>query len=127
MQTDYKQSYEKLRSDVYWLIDWEDQKEFGLNKIYSPMTIEELSLWFHTVSENIINKYINDPSVIEDYRGRKFVNCPLCRKGASTAYQTGFKLPEGLRRHLTGLYNLDHQCFFMKMAFHHGRENLLKT
>jgi hypothetical protein len=124
MQTDYRQRYEELRDDVYGLISWEDQKEYGLNTIYSPMTSAELGLWVHTVSENIIKKFINDSSVPENYQGQKFIKCPLCRKGASTLYQEGFKLPGGLRGHLTGL---KYQCFFMKMAFHHGKENLLKT
>jgi hypothetical protein len=40
------------------------------------------------------------PPSIFDSSDRAY--CPLCGDGSSWAYQTGFRLPEGLRRHLVG-------------------------
>ena len=124
MRSDYKERYEALRSEVYALIDEEDSKEFGLNKMYDLKSYEEIYAWKKAVSENIINRFKNDPSLLPDYFGQKFANCPLCKRGSSTPYQTGFKLPEGLRRHLLGSHNSAHQCFFMRMVYDHAIDRL---
>ncbi|MFB9353138.1 hypothetical protein ACFFUA_38080, partial [Streptomyces heliomycini] len=41
--------------------------------------------------------------------------CPLCGEGTSSAYEKGYALPEGLRRHLTG-WGKSHICVVMEAA-----------
>jgi len=127
MRTDYKERYEALRREVYYLIDEEDRKEFGLNKIYGLKSYEEIDAWEKAVTENIINKFENDPNVHIDNLGQKFTNCPLCRRGSSSPYQIGFKLSEGLRRHLLGTHKPSYRCFFMKMAYDDAVDRLAKV
>lgn len=47
--------------------------------------------------------------------------CPLCRSEGSSVTETGFKLPEGLRRHLVG-YGAAHQCVVTKAAAEMARD-----
>jgi hypothetical protein len=43
-------------------------------------------------------------------------NCPLCNSGAMTPYASGFSLPTGLERHLTGWGSQIRQCSVMRAA-----------
>jgi len=52
--------------------------------------------------------------------------CPLCRGGSSGAYDVGFTIPEGLRRHLEGFGNV-HQCSVTRAAFALAREALQES
>lgn len=50
--------------------------------------------------------------------------CPLCRGGSDTlnSFEAGYKLPEGLRRHLVG-YGRSHFCPVTEAAMNMAREN----
>jgi hypothetical protein len=52
--------------------------------------------------------------------------CPLCKDGALVLYESGFKVPEGLRRHLIGWGDENKQCIVfgaaMSLARDHWRE-----
>lgn len=61
----------------------------------------ESKLW----RDSIINELIAiaaKHSTEVDYLGRQRALCPLCGHGANSPYCTGFLLPEGMTRHLTG-------------------------
>jgi hypothetical protein len=47
--------------------------------------------------------------------------CPLCGQGSSSPYESGFSVPEGLRRHLVGWGNT-YQCKVMKTALGLARD-----
>lgn len=47
--------------------------------------------------------------------------CPLCRSEGSSYSERGFKLPEGLRRHLVG-FGAAHQCVVTKAAVEMARD-----
>src|SRR5882672_3906222 len=49
--------------------------------------------------------------------------CPLCKDGASVPYESGFKLPEGLRRHLIGWGNENNQCMVFGAAMNLARDH----
>jgi hypothetical protein len=48
--------------------------------------------------------------------------CPACGGSPTSPYRDGFKLPEGLRRHLTGSYG--HRCTVMRFVTAFAREQL---
>ncbi len=49
--------------------------------------------------------------------------CPLCKDGALVPYESGFKLPEGLRRHLIGWGNENNQCIVFGAAMNLARDH----
>ena len=51
--------------------------------------------------------------------------CPLCHQGSSGPYDSGFTLPEGLRRHLEGFGNV-RQCNVSQAAFALAGDSLAK-
>lgn len=69
---------------------------------------DDANQWNHTVVEKIISlaEELPSPRVVGLPR---FAKCPLCGSGSMAAYQPGFTLPEGLRRHLVGWGNA-RQC-----------------
>lgn len=71
---------------------------------------KESSLWMNSVIDEIIEYATrNDP---EEFYNGLYSDCPLCGERADTAYSTGFKLPEGLARHLEGSHGA-HKCRVM--------------
>jgi hypothetical protein len=49
--------------------------------------------------------------------------CPLCKDGALVRYESGFKLPEGLRRHLIGWGKENNQCLVFSAAMSLARDH----
>ena len=49
--------------------------------------------------------------------------CPLCKDGALVLYESGFKLPEGLRRHLIGWGDESNQCIVFGAAMSLARDH----
>ena len=71
---------------------------------------KETSLWTNTIiNETVAYATRNKPE--EFYDGLR-ATCPLCGEKADAAYSTGFKLPEGLARHLEGSHGA-HECRVM--------------
>ena len=60
----------------------------------------ETHQWPYVVASKLSELAAILPPTIFDSSDRAY--CPLCADGSSWAYQEGFRLPEGLRRHLVG-------------------------
>lgn len=55
--------------------------------------------------DSVVEQIIETVEALPDEKGAFFgarAYCPLCGEGTSSAYERGYALPEGLRRHLTG-------------------------
>lgn len=117
----------KLEDELYIaresIIDLAPDRFHELLKSYlSCKTRMESYHWANSIAEKIAE----DADPIADLPGAAMFGargyCPLCRGGAQSFYATdrGFRLPEGLRRHLVGFGNT-HQCVVMKAAEEQGR------
>lgn len=75
--------------------------------------LESKLRWEHAVVEAVIElaEPIDEPST---YFGPR-AYCPLCGAGTTFAYTSGFTVPEGLKRHLTGWGNIQ-QCDVIEVA-----------
>lgn len=79
--------------------------------------------WMDLVAEKIADQAEPIPGgVHSDYFGERGY-CPLCREGAQSFYShdAGFKLPEGLRRHLVG-FGRSNLCVVMEAAKEMARD-----
>lgn len=79
--------------------------------------------WQREVVDSIIDLAHPEPK-ISYLQDRAY--CPLCRGGTSGPYESGFTLPEGLRRHLTDYGNVS-QCPVTEAAFNLARDRLQET
>ena len=88
--------------------------------------------WLDRVAEMVVDMAQPLPETVESWDGERGM-CPLCGGGSDSYYEQGFKLPEGLRRHLVG-YGRTRQCVFTETAhklalddwferFHEAEEN----
>ena len=74
-------------------------KELGeLLSTHHQYPHDDLYKW----KNSVIAKTIEYAEPIASYYIEERALCPLCGKGSMSAHQPGFKLPEGLSRHLTG-------------------------
>lgn len=87
-------------------------------------TVQAWHRWPDEAAEKIIELCTDvtqrtDQGYLYEERAR----CPLCGKGPESAYtgEAGFKLPEGLRRHLTG-YGNSRECSVFGAARGLGQE-----
>jgi hypothetical protein len=85
-----------------------------LDSFRSVRTRRDFDAWQSGVIEKIIELTEGGP---EDYFGSRRAPCPLCKDEGSGVYAEGFKLDEGLRRHLTGWGQHTRQCGVMREAF----------
>lgn len=115
-----KKKIESLEFELYLtrqtIIDlMSDEKQHILNSYYQCKTREEIYLWKNRIAKELIA--LIKPLPIE-YRSpfSKRALCPLCGQGTSSANEFGYKIPEGLRRHLVG-WNSNSQCSVTKAAF----------
>jgi len=94
-----------------------------LTSYYSCNSEREYYEWWHDTIDTIVSMAEIDPkaSYLQD-RGW----CPLCKGGSMGPYDSGFTLPEGLKRHLSGFGNT-HQCPVTRAAFHIARHALRET
>ncbi len=85
-----------------------------LSSYGSCQSREESRRWQHTVVDRILLLAEELPQRgMADWE--RFAYCPLCGLGSESRYQTGYKLPEGLRRHLVG-YGSSRQCEVLEAA-----------
>ncbi len=91
-----------------------------MNAYYSCRSRQELYRWEYDAVEEII-KLANILSAEEGSRFSDRAYCPLCGEGTSSAYERGFSVPEGLRRHLVGQGNIQ-QCGVMQAAVRLARD-----
>jgi hypothetical protein len=85
-----------------------------LQGYYSCESREDTYGWDERVAEQVIGHAEPLPPEKGSYFSER-AYCPLCGEGSLTPYESGFSLPEGLRRHLVG-YGNTHQCVFTEAA-----------
>lgn len=95
---DLQNELEQTRSSVIRMMPFEAQ--LILMSYNSCKTRVETYQWPDTVASKLSDLATILPPSIFDSSDRAY--CPLCGDGSSWAYQEGFRLPEGLRRHLVG-------------------------
>lgn len=76
--------------------------------------------WQEEVAYKLID-LANVLPVVPDWPNSDRAFCPLCGMGSSTPYESGFSIPEGLRRHLLGFGSVK-QCVVVATAFHLARD-----
>lgn len=105
------------RSAVLELIPEEARRI--LTGYYSCESTAEGHAWGRQVVEEVLAlaKPLESPSPYDSPRAF----CPLCTSGTSLPYESGFTLPVGLRRHLTGWGSV-RQCSVMQAAMGLARE-----
>jgi hypothetical protein len=87
---------------------------------YSMSSREESSRW----EGQIVEEVISQAELLPSKSGGFFADrayCPLCGEGSQSQYESGFSLPEGLRRHLTGWGN-SRQCSIIKVVTRSARD-----
>lgn len=121
----YGEKIRRLEDDLYFtrrtIIQlMPDNVQEIMNGYYSCRSRQELYLWEHDAVEETI-KLANILSVEEGSYFSDRAYCPLCGEGTSSAYERGFSVPEGLRRHLAGRGNI-RQCGVMQAAVRLARD-----
>lgn len=100
---------EQLQSEVKSL----DAKLYRLQRwvidTLPPHLARLLQQAIYARGEDVLDKIVEAAEPLSDYE-RGMLNCrafcPLCKEGASSPYETGFAMPEGLLRHLMGHGNV---------------------
>jgi hypothetical protein len=114
-EADLKKAEEKLYEAYHTIVELMDQpfQDF-LKGFYLCQSREDTYGWAGQVTERIIEHTKPLPANEGSYFGPR-AYCPLCKEGSSAAYEAGFTLPEGLRRHFQGWGNM-RQCRVMHAA-----------
>jgi hypothetical protein len=122
----YEQEMQKLKTELFLarhhiieLMPYEVEKI--LSSYHSHKSRKDGYIWIDETAKKIISHA--EPISTEKkpgLDGRVFyferrAYCPLCKRGSSAPYDSGFSLPEGLRRHLVG-YGTVSQCVVMEAA-----------
>lgn len=81
---------------------------------YDLKTRHDAQQWEISLAEVVIR--LAWPFAQETAYSEPRADCPLCKRGTLGPYGEGFKLPEGLRKHLLGEGNA-HQCSVMHEVF----------
>lgn len=95
---DLQNELEQTRSSVIYMMPFEAQ--LILTSYDSCTTRVETYQWPNAVAFKLSDLATILPPSIFDTSDRAY--CPLCRAGSSRPDEEGFRLPEGLRRHLVG-------------------------
>lgn len=77
--------------------------------------------WQNIAAREIIK--LAEPIPSELFHSSNRAYCPLCKDGALVLYESGFKVPEGLRRHLIGWGNENNQCIVFGAAMNLARDH----
>jgi hypothetical protein len=116
---------ERLKEDLYvaratLLEVLPEQFRQCLKSFRSVSTERDFDPWRGEVIEKIIELTEGGP---ENRFGERRAPCPLCNDEGSDYYLPGFKLDEGLRRHLSGSHKAS-QCSVTREAFAFARDCL---
>jgi hypothetical protein len=87
-----------------------------LTSYYSCESRQQTYGWAESVADEIVES----AEVLPRQQGFYFSDrayCPLCGHGSESPYESGFAVPEGLRRHLVGWGNT-RQCRVMEAALY---------
>jgi len=96
-----------------------------LNSYYETKSKEDWYRWPDQAAEQIIELCTDvTQRTYQGYLYEERAKCPLCGDGPQSFYDghVGFKLPEGLRRHLTG-YGRSRECSVFGAVRALGREH----
>ncbi|WP_426532623.1 hypothetical protein [Bradyrhizobium sp. McL0615] len=118
------QKVRKLEEELYWLRDaivelMPDDISKALSDYGICKSRREYEEWKRKTVNFIISKAELDPQA-SHFEPRGW--CPLCKGGTRGPYQSGFKIPGGMEKHLMGDGNAS-QCVVTKAAFdkaHHA-------
>ena len=77
--------------------------------------------WQNIAAREIIK--LAEPILSELFHSSNRAYCPLCKDGALVLDESGFKLPEGLRRHLIGWGDESNQCIVFGAAMSLARDH----
>lgn len=126
---DYQREVRALRDDLHMarhaLIELMKPEACAI--LLSYYEIETRQDWYRWPDEAAakITELCTDVTQRTDqgYLYEERAKCPLCGKGPESAYdgEAGFKLPEGMRRHLTG-YGRSRECSVFGAARGLGQE-----
>lgn len=94
------------------------------------------STWCETVDEVLdwerwaVDRFLDFVELLPGHERDEFpryrrANCPLCRGEASTPYNRGYAVPEGLTRHLRGSHG-NHRCDVVDAAYQQARARALR-
>jgi hypothetical protein len=109
----------RARRSIISLVTEEAQKIlWGYLDCESP---SDAYRWRNTAAREIIQ--LAEPILSEPLNFSNRAYCPLCNDAALDFYESGFKLPEGLRRHLIGWGNDNHQCIVFGAAMNLARDH----
>jgi hypothetical protein len=84
-------------------------------------SLSDTGRWRNIAAREIIQLAEAIPKELFHSSNRAY--CPLCKDGALVLYESGFKLPEGLRRHLIGWGNENNQCIVFGAAMNLARDH----
>lgn len=117
-----EQTIERLRWDLVHLAP--DEFRDLLHSFFRCENRVDAHRWEGEVAEKIADQTtpLWNPELAA--QGQARAHCPLCRGGATNYYgnEPGFKLPEGLRRHLVG-FGKSAQCVVMRAASEIARDH----
>ncbi len=122
----YEEEIRRLRNDLYkariaiiYLMP--DDVQQLMMSYYVCESRRDAHAWLDRVTEEIMSRAKRLPPDQGSYLSDR-AYCPLCKQGSSSPYESGFSLPEGLRRHLTGWGNV-HQCTVVESAMNLARDH----
>ncbi len=106
-----------------------EEQQRLLRSYYDYRTRTESYRWESDVADKLIEGATILPRGQGSYLGPRAF-CPLCGDGTTSPYETGYSVPEGLRRHLVGWGGKANQCSVFsaasRMAHEHFREGDLR-
>ena len=119
LRDDRDETIERLRNELYitrreMLHLMPDDISSLLDSYHRCESRQAAYAWEQEIATALIQRVERprDPGQWEEQRA----NCPLCNSGAMTPYASGFSLPTGLERHLTGWGSQIRQCSVMRAA-----------
>ena len=110
---------DRTRRGIIYLMTEEAQKI--LSGYLDCKSQSEARRWRNMAAAEIIALAEAFPSELFHSSHRAY--CPLCKDGALVLYESGFKVPEGLRRHLIGWGNENNQCTVFGAAMSLARDH----
>ena len=106
---------DRLETACYSIINLMSEEARDILRSYSECKSRSDSWhWRERTAHIIIGIAEAFPSELPGMAARAY--CPLCGDGAAVLYEKGFKLPEGLRRHLIGWGGRRNQCSVLRAA-----------
>src|SRR5919109_626875 len=98
-----------------------DDKQRILYSFYQCQTRQEAYAWLDRIANELIAMAEPFPREHSLYFSER-AYCLLCGEGSSSPYESGYSLPEGLRRHLTGWGSNVKQCVVTNAAYELARD-----